>query len=235
MGSMLANSRCVGCSSFPTSGSGSFGSLDCVDLIYFRVLSRFPLLVAIYLGRCLATAFDVRPGQEVKNLFWMALIHVAGTGLNVAACKYYMCSDLVVVWYALLHSGIFFVVLVFALVRGKRHNPVVSCHPQRRVFPSFLMCDVLEVNPAVHPASKNFPIEIRECCSSSGSMCLAHDCVGNWSNWVWHSCMARMAALLGMPMEIRGDLVLYGLCGALGCKNNFSGAGVYDASADGCG
>ena len=62
------------------------------------------------LGGCLATALDVRLGQEVKNPFWMALIHVEGNGMNAAAWKYCMCSYLVVVWYALLNSVIYFVV-----------------------------------------------------------------------------------------------------------------------------
>ena len=104
MSSMLANRRCVGCSICYTSGSGIFGLLDCVDLIFFRVLSRFPLLVVMGFGRCLATSLVVSPGQEVENPFWVALIHVAGTRLNAEACKYCICSSLVVFWYALLHS-----------------------------------------------------------------------------------------------------------------------------------
>ena len=50
-----------------------------------------------------AAAF--RPGQDVKNTFCMALIQVAGTGLNAAACKYCMCSAFLVVLYALWLSG----------------------------------------------------------------------------------------------------------------------------------
>ena len=67
-------------------------------------------------------------------------------------------------------------------------------------------------------ASKQFLIEMSECCASPGSMCPARDCVGNWSSWSWHSCVACMAAPLGMPTTIGGAPVLYGLCGALGCK-----------------
>ena len=119
MGLMLENKICVGLSSCSTSGSRSFGLLDCIDLIYFRVLSRCNLLVTVDLGRCLATALAVRPVKEAKTPFWMALIPVMGTGLNTEVCKYCMCSDLVVGWYALLHSGIFLVVSLFALVRGK--------------------------------------------------------------------------------------------------------------------
>ena len=62
-------------------------------------------MVAMDLGKCLATALTVRPGQDVKTPFCMALIQVASTGLNVAACKYCMCSAFVVVLYALWLSG----------------------------------------------------------------------------------------------------------------------------------
>ena len=51
------------------------------------------------LGKCLATALAVRPGQDVKNPFCIALIQVAGAGLNAATCKYCMCLDFVVVVY----------------------------------------------------------------------------------------------------------------------------------------
>ena len=44
-------------------------------------------------------------GPRRENLFCMALIQVAGTGLNTAACKYSMCLAFVVVVYALWHSG----------------------------------------------------------------------------------------------------------------------------------
>ena len=181
MGLILANRRCVGCSICYTSGSGIFGLLDCVDLIFFRVLSRFPLLVVMGFGRCLATSLVVSPGQEVENPFWVALIHVAGTRLNAEACKYCMCSALMVVWYALLHSGIFFLVYVFALVRGNCHKHGRSCHHQRRMFPSFFTCTVLEVNSAVHLVSQKNPIEMREFRASPGGMCPYHACVGNWS------------------------------------------------------
>ena len=93
-----------------------------------------------------------KAGQELENPFWVAFIYVASTGLNALACKYCMCSAFLVVWYAFFHSGIFFVVSVFALVRGKCHKPGGSCHPQRRIFPYVLICAVLEVNLAVHPA-----------------------------------------------------------------------------------
>ena len=156
------------------------------------------------LGRCLATALSVRPGQEGKTPYWMALIHVEGTVLNAAAYKYCMCSALVVVWYALLHSRIFFVVLVFLLVRGKFHKPGGSRYPQRRMFPSFLMCTMLEVNLAVHPASKKFPIEMRECRASPGSMFPTCACVGNLSSWSWYYCVARMTSPLGTPTAIGG-------------------------------
>ena len=169
-------------------------------------------------GGCLATALAVRPSQDVKNPFWMALIHVAGTGLKAAACKYCMCSALVVVWYALFNSKVFFLVSVFALVRGKYHKPGGSGHPRRRMFPYFLMCIVLEVNLAVHPASQNVPIEMRECRASPGSMCPVCACVGNWSSWSWNYCVACMAALLSMSTTIGGAPVLHGLCGALSGK-----------------
>ena len=103
-------------------------------------------------------------------------------------------------------------------MRGKCHKPGGSCHSRRRMFPSFLMCTVLEVNSAVHPASQKFPIEMREYHASPGSMCPAHACVGNWSSWSWHFCVARMTASLGIPTTVGGDPVLYGLCGELGCK-----------------
>ena len=59
------------------------------------------------LVRCLATALAVRPGHEVKNPFLVALIHIAGTALNAAACKYCMCLDLVVIWYSFFVFRIF--------------------------------------------------------------------------------------------------------------------------------
>ena len=59
-------------------------------------------------GKYLGTALAVRPGHDVKNPFCMALIHVAGTGLNATACKYCMCSVFVVVLYALwLSKGVY--------------------------------------------------------------------------------------------------------------------------------
>ena len=70
----------------------------------------------------------------------------------------------------------------------------------------------------VQPASQKFPIEMRECCASPGSMCPAHACVGNWSIWSWNYCVDHMVAPLGMHTTMGGDPVLYGLCGALGCK-----------------
>ena len=170
------------------------------------------------LGWCLATALDLRPGQESKNPFWMALINVACTRLNAEACKYCMCSALMVVWYALLHSGIFFLVYVFALVRGNCHKHGRSCQHQRRMFPSFFTCTVLEVNSSVHMASQKFPIEMRECRASPGSMCPARACVGNWYIWSWNYCVARMVDLLDMPTKIRGATIFYGLGGALGRK-----------------
>ena len=59
---------------------------------------------------------------------------------------------------------------------------------------------------------------MREYHASPGSMCPAHACVGNWSSWSWHFCVARMTASLGIPTTVGGDPVLYGLCGELGCK-----------------
>ena len=131
------------------------------------------------LGRCLATALAVRPVQEVKKPFWMDLIHVVGTVLNAAACKYCMCSALVVVWYSLLNSRIFFVASVFALVSDKSHNPGGSRHSWRRMFPSFLMCTTLELNLDVHLASQRIPIDMREFRADPGSMFPACACVGN--------------------------------------------------------
>ena len=61
---------------------------------------------------------------------------------------------------------------------------------------------------------------MREFCASPGSMCPAHACFGNWSIFNWHYCVACMAAPLGMPTKIGGVPILYGLCGALCCKNN---------------
>ena len=67
------------------------------------------MLVAMDFGKYLATTFAVRPvhgGHDMKNpFFFIALIHVAVTGLNAAACKYCMCLAFVVFLYALLLSG----------------------------------------------------------------------------------------------------------------------------------
>ena len=177
------------------------------------------------LGRVLATALAVRPGQEVKNLFWVDLIHVTGNKLNSVGCKYCMCLALVVVWYALFHSRIFFVLSVFALVSGKCYKPGGSRHPWRRMFPSFFMCNVLEVNLAVHLVSQKFPIKMREFHAIPGSMCPPRACVGNWSSWSWNSFVTCMKATLGISMTIRGFPVLYELCGAL-CHKQFPGAPV---------
>ena len=80
------------------------------------------------------------------------------------------------------------------------------------------MCTVMEVNSVVYPASQKFPIEIRECRKSHGSMCPACACVGNWSSRSCNSLVSRMVAPLGMPMTIEGAPVFCGLCGTLGCK-----------------
>ena len=93
-----------------------------------------------------------------------------------------------------------------------------SRQPWRKIFPSFLMFTVLEVNLTVHPASQKFLIETRECRASPGNMYPARACVGNWSSWSWHSCVSHMASPLDMPTTIGGDPVLHGLCGALGYK-----------------
>jgi hypothetical protein len=55
------------------------------------------LAVAIDLGKYLATAFSVKPGQVANCWLRMALIQVAGTGLPAAACKNWIKSCLFVV------------------------------------------------------------------------------------------------------------------------------------------
>ena len=105
-------------------------------------------------GKYLPTDLAVRLGHDVENPFCMALIHVAGTGLNAAACKYCMCSAFVVVLYALWLSGGVCGPVLSLFVRGKCHNPGGARHPLMRMFPSFLTFTVLAVNSAVQPASQ---------------------------------------------------------------------------------
>ena len=69
MGLILADRRCVGCSSCLNSGYGIFGSLYCVDILLFLVWSRCPLLLAMDLVRCLATTLTVRLGRSWKTPF----------------------------------------------------------------------------------------------------------------------------------------------------------------------
>jgi hypothetical protein len=59
----------------------------CVVCIFCCFWLRWPLTVAINLGRCFQTRLAVRPGQVAKCPFWMAQIHVDGTGLPHAACR----------------------------------------------------------------------------------------------------------------------------------------------------
>ena len=62
------------------------------------------------------------------------------------------------------------------------------------------------------------PIDMRECHASHGSVCITCACVGNWSSWSWHYCVACMASPLDITTTIEGDPILYALCGALGRK-----------------
>ena len=56
-------------------------------------------------GKYFVSALAVRSGHYVKKPFCMALIQVAGSGLNAATCKYCMFSAFVVVLYVLWLSG----------------------------------------------------------------------------------------------------------------------------------
>ena len=75
----------------------------CVDRTFFRVWSMCPLIVAANFGKCLRTAAVVRPGQDWKNPFCMAEIHVERTGLKAAAWRYFTRAGMLFVLYALLH------------------------------------------------------------------------------------------------------------------------------------
>ena len=57
--------------------------------------------VASYLGRCLRTKSEVRPGQVAKNPESMAFVQVLTTGLKAARCSYWTRSAFVVISFAL--------------------------------------------------------------------------------------------------------------------------------------
>jgi hypothetical protein len=60
-----------------------------VERVFWRYWLRWPLTVAIDLGRCFRTRLALRPSQVAKCPCLMARIHVDGTGLPDAACRNY--------------------------------------------------------------------------------------------------------------------------------------------------
>jgi hypothetical protein len=92
------------------------------------------MAVATDFGRCCRTVLAVSIGQERKNPWLMALVHVAVAGLKHAACRNFTAFDLSCVVYAplaILSVGSVSAVgccVVF-------HNPGGSLIPVRTVLP----------------------------------------------------------------------------------------------------
>ena len=66
-----------------------------VERMFCLSCFRCPFAVASYLGRCLRTRLDFRPGQVAKYPALMALVQVCTTGLNAHRCRYWTRSTLV--------------------------------------------------------------------------------------------------------------------------------------------
>jgi hypothetical protein len=80
-----------------TSGVGSETFRGLVLQVFCRPWSKWPLAVAIDLGKYFVTAFSVNPGQVAYCWLRMAVNQVVGTGLPAAACRYWIKSCLFVV------------------------------------------------------------------------------------------------------------------------------------------
>ena len=73
----------------------------CMDLAFFLVWFNCPCAVTTDFGKYLSTNLDVNPGHDWNNPLSMSSIHVEGTGLNAAACRYCISSGIDDVWCAL--------------------------------------------------------------------------------------------------------------------------------------
>ena len=80
----------VGSDGIPSAGLGVPGVLAVfvVNLIPCLTSRMCPRAVGLDFGRYLRTRLDVRPGQVANRPTLIASIHVEGTGLKAALCRY---------------------------------------------------------------------------------------------------------------------------------------------------
>ena len=116
-----------------SSGWSYYFGIYILDLAFFLVCVRWPLIVAYELRKYLFTFIVARTDHPWKNPRHTSTSHVDTTRLKAATCRYAIRFKILVFWCTLLHWNCAFDVLFFVwfptlLVSGTCNKPVLK-HP----------------------------------------------------------------------------------------------------------
>ena len=136
----------------------------CLSLI-FIVWFKYNSAVVTEFGKYFGTSLDVNPVHDWKNSFSIASIHVDGTGLNAAACRYCIRSGSNEVWCTLLiyyYCGGVGVTLVWELSGIYHKSFLLSLGTWMTILTLHIIITSCNFNTALHPASHILPMETSE-------------------------------------------------------------------------